>query len=436
MNVKKDGSWVIPSLTFQKEWDEVSYSDISQEILARFGLTVTVLRRLRRGADFLVCELEVHSHSPDIKFDARWYDLEAHQKAIEAGAAKNEFLDIWFLDAQKSQNPDARPGWESAGWFKEATDWIDLELGSRNIYKMGPVSQERAGVLTKVLSIPCNTGTVYFKASQGDSPSEVAISEELAKMWPANVTELLVSDAKRNWMLMPDYKSLGYGPVPELKQAEAAQTFAQLLIESKDSMPLWQQLKCPDFGMGQVQAFSENFSARATPFLAGEARLEESELETLVNYVQQWGSMCPQLSDFAIPQTLVNLDFRLANVVSNSDGYLFYDWQESVISHPFFSLLNMFDEITPPDSNDENFSLLESQHALAKEAIRDAYLEAFEEFESKERLLEAFSIASAIQPVVQLKRWVERLERLEPNSFWAKELTFNLILWSKYYISK
>ena len=52
------------------------------------------------------------------------------------------------------------------------------------------------------------------------------------------------------------------------------------------------------------------------------------------------------------------------------------------------------------------------------------------------RLEEAFEIAKQIQPVVQLKRWIEKLEKLEQGSFWVKELTFNMHLWSKFYITR
>ncbi|MFT7564308.1 MAG: hypothetical protein ACI8ZT_001961 [Bacteroidia bacterium] len=436
MNVKQNGKWRLPGLTFSGDWFALSYAEISRRMFSQYGLTVTVLRRLQRGTNFMICELEVQSYSPDVKFEARWYDLEAHQSSGKAGAQGNEFLDSWFLHAENAKLPGSRPPWESAGWFKQASSWITKELGKQDIYKMGEIGQIKSGVLTSVLSIPCNTGKVFFKASMGDSPSEVAISEELARRWPTKIMQLLASDSNRNWMLMPDYGAQGYAEVPEDRHATAAQSYARLLIESKDSISTWQQLNCPDFGLEQIHQFSQSFSDRTAPFKTGKTTLDDSELDMLVNYVEEWGSMCPSLAEFEIPDTLVNLDFRLSNIVANNDDFLFFDWHESVISHPFFCLLNLFDEFTPLDPNDINFSMLESQQSTAKASIRDAFLEVFGDFESKERLLEAFSLASTIQPVVQLKRWLEKLEKVEPDSFWADELTLNLILWARYYISK
>ena len=64
MNVKQNGKWRMPGLTYSGDWSELSYAEISRQMLNHYGLTVTVLRRLQRGSNFMVCELEVHYSSP------------------------------------------------------------------------------------------------------------------------------------------------------------------------------------------------------------------------------------------------------------------------------------------------------------------------------------------------------------------------------------
>ncbi len=316
MIVKEGEKWVLPGFPYSKSWSEKTYAEISYQIFSRYGLRATVLRRFQRGSDFLICELEVHSQSVNFSLDARWYDYDKHLETGGLGAETNQILDRWFIDAKLAEAPEARPPWERPGWFKHASDWIKTELDSSDMNRLGEIRQVKAGAFGCVLSIPTSTGNVFFKASLGEQPSEVVLTEVLAKRWPEHIIPPIKVDPLRNWMLMQDYRTLGYKPLPKSAYADASRTFASLLLESSRSVSQWKQLGCMDYGLEQIETFSQNFSDRTGPLESGIGALEKSEIELLVNIVNEWGALCPSLAKFSIPETLGNLDFRAANIVA------------------------------------------------------------------------------------------------------------------------
>jgi len=436
MIVKEDGKWVLPSLPYTGEWFASTFAEIGDQILSRYGLRVTVLRRLQRGKDFVFCELEVHRRSGDTSYEARWYDIEAHQKSGGLGAKANEYLDQWFLDKTATVLPIGRPPWEHTGWFMEAMTWSKGVMAQHNIRQLGAPKQVMVGAFSCVLSIPSDSGTLFFKASQGDKPSETSITRELGSRWPSRIMPLLETDPSKNWMLMKDYPSLGYRTLKESEYADAARGFSELLIDTSSSLEQWREMNCPDFSLDKIEAFSREFSQRTGLFESGGAPMEKEEIEMLVKFVEEMGAKCSSLADFAIPETLGNLDFRVGNIASGKNGFIYFDWQESVITHPFFCVLNMFDEFSDSDFPSLGEAVQESQQSVTKLSVQNAFLEPFTEFEPTERLEKAFEIAKLIQPVVQLKRWFEKLEKLEQGSFWVKEFAVNMHLWSKFYLTR
>ncbi|NKB71866.1 MAG: phosphotransferase [Candidatus Latescibacteria bacterium] len=48
--------------------------------------------------------------------------------------------------------------------------------------------------------------------------------------------------------------------------------------------------------------------------------------------------MSRELSGMPIPQTLVHGDLNMSNVAQQEGHYLFYDWTDACVSHPFFDM--------------------------------------------------------------------------------------------------
>jgi hypothetical protein len=423
MIVKEGLGWNIPSLPYDENWSELSYTDICDHIFAVYGLQVTVLRRLVRGNDYMVVELEVHSHAREVKFQAAWFDRSSQAGSEDKGIASNNFVKNWFEEKEQNQAAANRPPWEFSGWHKEASDWINAEISKTGNMALDDVQQFKVGARSSVLAVATTEGRIFFKASVGETPSEAVFTQALSELWPDRIAPPLAVDSQRNWLLMNDHRSLGYTDLPESGYANATTAFAELLINSKDHLPAWKDLNCPDYSLETIESFSRDFATHLELINAGDLALKSEQSDTLVAYIKEWGALCSSLADFDFPLTLVDLDFNTSDIAYSSDSYKFFDWQETVISHPFFTVLNLFDHLRRPREYQEVPTVEVSKEELNCDVLQDAFLTPFNVFESDERVQEAFELAKAIFPVVKIKWWVDTIESLEPGSFWHREFS-------------
>jgi len=103
-------------------------------------------------------------------------------------------------------------------------------------------------------------------------------------------------------------------------------------------------------------------------------RLSESELVALASLTPQLRQACVQASGYRVPCTLEHGDYHPLNVVVSESGPLLFDWSEGYITHPFFGLAFLLWN---------GWELPAGADVL--ERLRDAYLDEWKEYESRER---------------------------------------------------
>jgi hypothetical protein len=87
-------------------------------------------------------------------------------------------------------------------------------------------------------------------------------------------------------------------------------------------------------------------------------------------------AMCGELAAFAVPATLLHGDLHLSNVAKGPAGYLFFDWTDACVAHPFLDMITVFHE--------------------KDGALRDAYLAEWTRFEPPDRLRRAWELAEPL----------------------------------------
>jgi Ser/Thr protein kinase RdoA (MazF antagonist) len=112
-----------------------------------------------------------------------------------------------------------------------------------------------------------------------------------------------------------------------------------------------------------------------------------------------------QLAEFDIPETLNHGDLNDANILLRDGRPVFIDWGDGCISHPFYSLR------TPLVSAEISLGLEEDSPELLP--LRDAYLEPWMHFESRERLLAALDLARRLAAINGALTWHRLVSRLE-----------------------
>ena len=145
-------------------------------------------------------------------------------------------------------------------------------------------------------------------------------------------------------------------------------------------------------------------------FLDGRG-LTHMEIAALRSRLPHFLDMCQELSTHRLPYALEHGDFGPANVAWVKEAPLFFDWSDSSVTHPFFSMCFFPGEIEEAFSTAPNW-----QHRQ-----QTAYLEAWTHDESLEQLQRAFEIAQGLGPLHHASRYHRYiLPRMEAK--WEMEL--------------
>jgi hypothetical protein len=174
-------------------------------------------------------------------------------------------------------------------------------------------------------------------------------------------------DAGRGWMLMRD----------------AGRRFREVVLTRAD-LRHW-ELALPRYAELQLTAapLADELLALGVPdsrlsVLPGQLRtvlaqpvrgLEPEEQERLLAALPRFEDMCRELAAYGIPETIQHDDLHDGQVFLRDRRYLFFDWGDSCVSHPFHSLTVAL------RANAAKFELEPGGAELRR--LRNAYLEPF-----------------------------------------------------------
>ena len=305
--------------------------------------------------------------------------------------------------------------WVDPGWFHAAEGWLLTSLEPLGYTATGPVRQLRVWELSCILRAPTARGDVYLKAIP-DAPqfaNEGVVMGALAGLFPEHVPVPLAVDARRRWTVLADLgEELGgedeHGwDVPVEVREEVIRTFARMQVRAVPHVDRLRAAGCPDRGLGWLGEQAEDWlpgvdATGRLPGIDAATWLSAEEAAELRAAVPRLTAMCGELAGYAVPPSIVHGDLHLANVAEGPRGYVFFDWTDACVAHPFVDLLTVFQagedrEVEGP----------------VRDRLRDAYLAEWAGFEPAERLLRAWRLAEplgALHHAVGCRSLVEHLQ--------------------------
>jgi hypothetical protein len=232
---------------------------------------------------------------------------------------------------------------------------------------------------------------------------EPPLTQVLAEYDPAHFPRVLAVDVERRWMLMPDVGGPTLDRLPDVgRWEEALRQFARAQISLVDRAEALLALGCPARPLEQLADHVDALLADKPAMLLDQpGGLSEDQVSGLQARAGTFRAMCADLARYNIPATLEHGDFAPGQIVAVDDSYVFIDWSDSSIAHPFFSM-NFFCD--PGELAD----YLPDAPGLPQR-LRDAYLEPWTIYEPPDRLLQAYEIArplSALHHAVIYHRYV------------------------------
>jgi hypothetical protein len=249
------------------------------------------------------------------------------------------------------------------------------------------------------------------------------------------VPELVAWDAARNVMLMRDFGGVDLWGASLPRWENAARSFGQLQMESSRQLSRW-------LAMGVEDRRPETLPGHFKRLLADQSYLQPGhrqgvtaeEIARAEAAIPRVTELVTRLSESGVPASLVQQDFRHGNLravpLKGADArthrFVYYDWANTVVSHPFFSGTRMLDYLsTPYDTAAEGPSGVSGHVTYASPAfrryLRDAYVEPWTALLPAAHLRATFDLAWALNPLWQtVRRWLE-VPYYEPESPWAKD---------------
>ena len=302
--------------------------------------------------------------------------------------------------------------WAARGWFAGAERWLEDAMAAIGRPLTGPVEQVRVWELSCVLRAPTAAGDVWFKANAA-SPllvNEAVVLGELAGLFTAHVPAPLAVDPERGWMVLDDFGEEVAWAVPLEVVEEVARAFARMQVQATGHVDRLLAAGCLDRGLDRLaaQALAWLPAVEATAELAcidQATWLTEDETAAVRAALPQVLACCAELGGHAVPPSIVHGDLHLANVARGPVGWLFFDWTDACVAHPFLDLATI--------RRGTAFADEEGDDEL-RELLRVVYRSEWASFEPPERLDRALRLAAPLGALHQAVSYRSIVAQLEP----------------------
>ncbi|MCP3802571.1 aminoglycoside phosphotransferase family protein [Allokutzneria sp. A3M-2-11 16] len=274
--------------------------------------------------------------------------------------------------------------WASDPWRREAVAWMDAQLVRAGMVRTGEVTQPRVQSWATVLRAETNQGVVWLKACGPGTAFEVPLYPLLHRLAPDRVLTPIAVDLDREWLLLPDG-----GPTMKDSPRDLAEVLAGYAKLQRDLAPHVDELLA--IGVVDMRAaimpkrFTEAMEAVGAYVERRGGEAERTTFDQLVAFEDTYREWCERLAEDPIPPSLDHNDLHQSNVFAT--GAKFYDWGDSVVAHPFASLL------LPLSRNEDH-------------RVRDAYLAGFG---PPAELVASVELACRVGKVARTLVWIRAL---------------------------
>jgi hypothetical protein len=212
------------------------------------------------------------------------------------------------------------------------------------LHRRGPVDQTHVTGSTTVFRLTTQKGDVYFKAVTPAYNFEIRLTEFLTHNWPSIAPNLLACDADKGWLLMQDGGSRlreVLQAAPDLERWESVLgLYAQLQQQSMPYVAQLLDLEVPDRRLEVLLDAYDQFLTQPERLVCDE--LTEVEVDRLLESRSMIEDCVISLESLGIGSSLDHGDFHDGNIFVHQSGYVFFDWGDAGLTHPFFSLRTVF----------------------------------------------------------------------------------------------
>lgn len=360
-----------------------SDTDLLKSMLEeKIGAPINILCYVARHADpeskrMYIIQL-VEPRSEALPSDALWQPVETILQTTAMPAVLRDGLQRWQDEQTCGVVPQRRAPWALPGWYSQVENWIHeqvLLLGRGPVQAIEPI---KSWSLSCVLKVITESGLLYFKVAR-DLPlfvNEGAVLRWLADLYPGRVPLPIAVHPSEGWMLLDDLGDPPEGDIPLAEQMRLVQDFAQFQIDASDQIELLLAAGCKDrrlqVMLSQIESLFNDEIALGP--------LDADERTKLQQSAPRVRELLTRLTALSIPYSILHGDLHTGNVIPQADSFLYFDWTDAAISHPFFDMIHIFRE----------------EEEAKKNALQEAYLRVWEAHFPKDDVHRAWELASVL----------------------------------------
>ena len=294
--------------------------------------------------------------------------------------------------------------WADPVWLAEAHQWIHQRLRGLGMRLMGSIQQPHVRPWSTVLRVPTVGADCWFKANIPACAHEAAVVSVLARERPDCIPRLLAVDLERGWMLIGDGGERLREVIEQERSLQRWLTllpeYAQLQIDMADHADELVDQGAPDRRL-------ETLASQYEQLLDEVEGIAEGQLHRLRTLAPRVGEMCNQLASYRIPETIQHDDLHDGQVFVRDGRYLFFDWGDSCVAHPFFSMAVTLE-------GQLAWGLDDIEGSEDVRPFRDVYLQPFARYATLPSLEEAHTTALRLGWICRALNWHRIASALAP----------------------
>jgi hypothetical protein len=406
-------AWTLPRHEAEK------VADINRAMRRQLGLDTVVLRYVYDPAtvteDTMQRVAALESRGGAAPAGARWVSSEEAVR-LPLVVPEQRALILAYLAEQQAPPPALREPWAVPGWLPAVEARVAEQLGRLGYTGAGPLQQAQLSHSSCVYRAPTTRGLLYFKAVTPVFGFEPALTTALGRWNPAHAPQALAADPDRCWLLLADagalLRDLTYADhdltrwEPMLRQYAA---FQQAQIPRAAELLA---LGCPDRRLARLPDLFDTLAVdREILWVGRPDGVPAEEYAGLGEFRARLERLCAELADFGLPETLYHEDFNPGNITVRDGEFVFIDWAECGVGHPFYSLMMIL--------RWARILLKADEPALLR--LRDAYFDPWLDYAAHDRLVAAFALAGRVGKLTRALTWRAVTRSVEPAARWEDQ---------------
>lgn len=311
--------------------------------------------------------------------------------------------------------------------------WIQTNSQNSGYQLNGEITSTHVRAWSGVATVPTTKGKLYFKAALPALIYEVRLTETLYQ-WGFPVPTVVAANGEDGWLLIEDsgqaLRSLIKAEGTLDRWHTAVAQYAQMQIALLDRVDALLAMGIFDRRLSQLPtSFAELLTDTDALLIDQKDGLTTAEYVQLQQLVPEFERLCQRLAAFGIPETLHHDDFHDNNIFVRDEQYIFADWGEACVAHPFFSMiivLRIAAYILKLDDDDP-----------ALDDLLNSYLMQWQAYGTLKTLRTAFDLAQIIGAVNRALTWhtllsfmdaEERAEEADAVPGWLQEFLTNITI--------